>query len=92
MHAPPYLTVFFVRFEFARFEAGLQKQEWRCEVVAKRIAEEVQHLQLIPRCTRSVPSKGTEGIFKLSDGLAGAVFDPNSLRREIADLPWLRIG
>src|SRR5215475_2820495 len=92
MQAPPYLTIFFVWFDLACFEAGLQKHEWRCEVVPERIAEEVQHLQLVPRRRQSVTGEGTEGIFKLPADLAGGIFNPNSLRREVADLPCLRIG
>src|SRR5271157_2665550 len=82
LQASPRFAVFLVRFDLLPFEARLSEEERDREVVPHRIAGEVQPVQLIPRGCNDMADEGIAWMVPLSDDAAGAVFNPDAIRRE----------
>src|ERR1700687_6204077 len=84
-------AVLLVRLDLLQLETRAGEEKRSREVVPHRVAGEVEAMQLIPWGLPHMTGEGSARISALIDDLAGAVFDPNSIRCEVTAMVRPRV-
>lgn len=84
MQTAPSLIHFLIRLDLVYHEAGVREDERCHEVVPKRVADEVELVQFVPRGRRPMTLERFARLLTLPDQRAGFIIDPDPVRQEMA--------